>query len=66
MAASRSHFLGGLLFLLAGAFVLTDLQPAWWSIATVVIVFTAAAMFFLRSMLEWRKARTLETRDSGL
>ncbi|MDR7113470.1 NADH:ubiquinone oxidoreductase subunit 6 (subunit J) [Microbacterium trichothecenolyticum] len=65
MARSSAHFLGGLLFLLAGAFVLTDFQPVWWSIATVVVVFTAAAVFFLRSVLEWRKSHTPETRGSA-
>ncbi|MGN7187055.1 hypothetical protein [Microbacterium enclense] len=66
MAGSRPHFLGGLLFLLVGAFVLTDLQPVWWSIVTVVVVFAAAAMYFLRSVLEWRKSRSPETGDSVL
>lgn len=64
MARSSSYFLGALLFLLAGAVVLTKLQPVWWSIATLVVVFTAAAVSFVRSVIEWRKSHTPETRDS--
>lgn len=48
--------------------VLSDFQPVWWSIATVVVVFTASAAFFVRSLTEWRKSRNLDEQsaDSSL
>ena len=57
MTTSASYLLGGVLFFFAGLVVLTGFQPVWWSIVSVVIVFTASAVSFGRAILESRKAR---------
>ncbi|WP_203581481.1 hypothetical protein [Microbacterium hibisci] len=58
MTTWHGYLLGGLLFLLAGLLVLSNLQPVWSSVATVVVVFGAAAAWITRGLIERRKART--------
>ena len=58
MTTANSYLLGGVLFVLAGFLVLANLQPVWWSIASAVIVFAAAAVMLGRAIVESRKARS--------
>ena len=58
MTTANSHLLGGVLFVLAGFLVLANIQPVWWSIASVLSVSAAAAVMFGRAVLESRRARS--------
>ncbi|MDR7182997.1 hypothetical protein J2X85_000020 [Microbacterium trichothecenolyticum] len=57
MTTSHRYLLGGLLFLVSGFLLLVSMQPVWWSVASVVIVFSAAALLTARALTEWRKTR---------
>lgn len=65
MDESGFWFLGGASALGASMLMLPTVQPEWWSILTVVVTFTGAAVMFTRGAGDWRAARRRAAACSG-
>lgn len=53
----RWSFLAAVMFFLIGLFLLTTVQPVWWSIVSVVIVLSASAASLIRGIVDVRSAK---------
>lgn len=65
MDESGFWFLGGASSLGATMLILPTVQPEWWSILTVLVTFTGAAVMFVRGATDWRAARRRVAARSG-
>ncbi|WP_311243890.1 hypothetical protein [Microbacterium sp. WCS2018Hpa-23] len=58
-------FLGGASALGASILMLPTVQPEWWSILTIVVTFTGAAVMFIRGAVDWCAERRRAATCSG-
>ncbi|WEK60058.1 MAG: hypothetical protein P0Y60_12000 [Candidatus Microbacterium colombiense] len=49
------------MFIVVGVNMLFSMQPVWWSIASLVLVFAGAGTFVIRAIAEFRKARATQS-----
>ena len=56
--SAAGSFVAALLFLLIGLFLLIVMQPAWWSVLTVILAFLATLAMLGRAVFELRRAKS--------